>query len=56
MGIKNVEKSARREILFLLKISRVIAESVHIEEIALDVQLRVITFVTIRKIKFLLHP
>lgn len=47
MGIKNVEKRAQREILFLLELSRVIAESVHIEEIALDVQLRVITFVKI---------
>lgn len=48
MGIKNVEKSARSEILFLLEIGQVIAESVHIEEIALDVQLRVITFIKIR--------
>jgi len=55
MRIKNMEKNVRRKILFLLEIGRVTAESVHIVEIALDVQLRIITFVTIRKIKFL-HP
>jgi len=55
MRIKNMEKSVQRKILFLLEIGRVIAEFVHIMEIALDVQLRIIKFVTIRQIKFL-HP
>jgi len=52
MRINNMEKSVWRKILFLLEIGRVIAESVHIVEITLDVQLRIITFVTIRRLNF----
>jgi len=48
-----MKKSVRKKFLSLLEIGRVIAEFVHIAKITLDVQLRIITFVTIRKIKFL---